>query len=153
MQRLRKVNVGVSLVQCNRAVIRTSTDRDRVPIAMLLVLEPRHLGLSSCFDGGEEGRYDEWRFQLVSYLTAIHLHLADVTVDVALRTHHTERTTCHQLMEKRERSPADVPDHREMHQEQAACRRRRWTVEMYTRRQGGLTQSAGILAEAGRRQC
>ena len=89
MQCLRKVHVGVSLVQCNGAVIRTYTDRDRVPIAMLLVLEPRHLSRPSYLDGGDEGRHDEWQFQLVSYLTAIHLHFADVTVDVALRTHHT----------------------------------------------------------------
>ena len=67
MQRLREVNVGVSLVQCNGAVIRTNTDRDRLPVATLLDLEPRHLSRPSCFDGGEEGRHDEWQFQLVFF--------------------------------------------------------------------------------------
>ena len=40
----------------------------------------------SCFDGTEEGRYDEWRYQLVAYLTAVDPHFGEVTDDVARRT-------------------------------------------------------------------
>ena len=46
-----------------------------------MALDPRHL----CFDGTQERSYDEWRFQLVAYLTAVDPHFGDVADDVAKR--------------------------------------------------------------------
>ena len=43
---------------------------------------PRHLGKPSCFDGTQEGSYDEWRFQLVAYLTAVDPRFGEVADDV-----------------------------------------------------------------------
>ena len=51
-----------------------------------MALDPRHLGKPSCFDGTQERSYDEWRFQLVAYLTAVDPRFGDVADDVARRT-------------------------------------------------------------------
>ena len=51
----------------------------------VMALDPRHLGKPSCFDGTQEGSYDEWRFQLVAYLTAVDPRFGDVADDVARR--------------------------------------------------------------------
>ena len=51
-----------------------------------MALDPRHLGKPSCFDGTQEGSHDEWRFQLVAYLTAVDPRFGDVADDVARRT-------------------------------------------------------------------
>ena len=51
-----------------------------------MALDPRNLGKPSCFDGSQEGRYDEWRFQLVAYLAAVDPRFGDVADDVARRT-------------------------------------------------------------------
>ena len=51
-----------------------------------MALGPRHLGKPSSFGGTQEGSYDEWRFQLVAYLTAVDPRLGDVADDVARRT-------------------------------------------------------------------
>ena len=51
-----------------------------------MALDPRHLGKPSCFDGTQEGSYDEWRIQLVAYLTAVDPRFGDVADDVARRT-------------------------------------------------------------------
>ena len=51
-----------------------------------MALDPRHLGKPSCFDGTQEGSHDEWRFQLVAYLTAVDPCFGDVADDVARRT-------------------------------------------------------------------
>ena len=48
-----------------------------------MALDPRHLGKPSCFDGTQEGSYDEWRFQLIVYLTAVDPRFGDVADDVA----------------------------------------------------------------------
>ena len=50
-----------------------------------MALDPRHLGKPSCFDGTQEGSYDEWRFPLVAYLTAVDPRFGDVADDVARR--------------------------------------------------------------------
>ena len=52
----------------------------------MLALDPRHLGKPSCFDGTQEGCYDEWRLQLVAYLAAVDLRFGDVADVVARRT-------------------------------------------------------------------
>ena len=52
----------------------------------MLVLDPRHLGKPSCFDGTQEGSYDEWRFQLVAYLASVDPRFGDVADDAARRT-------------------------------------------------------------------
>ena len=51
-----------------------------------MALESRHLGKPSCFDGTQEGSDDEWRFQLVAYLTAVDPRFGDLADDVARRT-------------------------------------------------------------------
>ena len=51
-----------------------------------MALVPRHLGKPSCFDGTQEGSYDERRFQLVAHLTAVDPRFGDMTDDVARRT-------------------------------------------------------------------
>ena len=51
-----------------------------------MALDPRHLGKPSCFEGTQEGNYDEWRFQLVAYLTPVDPRFGDVADDVARRT-------------------------------------------------------------------
>ena len=51
-----------------------------------MALDPRHVGKPSFFDGTQEGSYDEWRFQLVAYLTAVDPRFGDVADDVARRT-------------------------------------------------------------------
>ena len=51
-----------------------------------MALDSRHLGKPSCFDCTQEGSYDEWRFQLVAFLTAVDPRFGDVADDVARRT-------------------------------------------------------------------
>ena len=51
-----------------------------------MILDPRHLARAWCFDGTDEGRYDEWRFQLVAYLTAVDPGSGEVADDAARRT-------------------------------------------------------------------
>ena len=51
-----------------------------------MVLDHRHLSRPACFDGTQEGSYDEWRFQLVACLAAVDARFADVADDVARRT-------------------------------------------------------------------
>ena len=52
---------------------------------IMMVKDPRHLGRPSCFDGCEEGRYDEWRFQLVAYLAAGDPRFGEVADNMARR--------------------------------------------------------------------
>ena len=52
----------------------------------MIDLDPRHLGKPSCFGGTQEGSYDEWRFQLTTYLTAVDPRFRDVADDVARGT-------------------------------------------------------------------
>ena len=49
----------------------------------MLALDPRHLARPSCFNGMQEGSYDEWRFQLVAYLAAVDPRFGDVADEVA----------------------------------------------------------------------
>ena len=51
-----------------------------------MALDLRHLGKPSCFGGTQEGSFDEWRFRLVAYLTAVDPRFGDVAEDVARRT-------------------------------------------------------------------
>ena len=51
-----------------------------------MILDPRHLSRPSCFDDSQAGRYDEWRFQLVAYLTAVDPRFGTIADDVARRT-------------------------------------------------------------------
>ena len=61
-----------------------------------MALDPRHVGNPSCFGGTQEGSYDEWRFQPVACLTAVHPRVGDVADDVARRTtpSHAVRSQC-----------------------------------------------------------
>ena len=47
-----------------------------------MILDPQRLASPSCFDGGEEGRYDEWRLQLVAHDP----RFGEVAYDVTRRT-------------------------------------------------------------------
>ena len=51
-----------------------------------MVLDPRHLSRPACLDGTQEGRYDEWRFQFVADIAAVHPRFGDVADEVARRT-------------------------------------------------------------------
>ena len=51
-----------------------------------MVLDPRHLSRPACFDGTQEGSYDEFRFKLVAYLAAIDPRFGHVADDMARRT-------------------------------------------------------------------
>ena len=51
-----------------------------------MVLDPRHMSCPACFDGTQEGRNDEWRFQLVACLAAVDARFGDVAANVARRT-------------------------------------------------------------------
>ena len=64
-----------------------SSDSIRARIwRILVILDPRHLSRPSRFDGTEEGRYDQWRFQLVAYLAALDPRFGEVAGDVERRT-------------------------------------------------------------------
>ena len=52
----------------------------------MMALDPRHQGKPSCFDGTQEGSYDEWRFHLVANLTAVDPRFGNVADDLARRT-------------------------------------------------------------------
>lgn len=51
-----------------------------------LVLDPRHLSRPVVFDGAEEGRYPEWRFQVIAYLGAIDHQFPEIIDQVDSRT-------------------------------------------------------------------
>ena len=65
--------------------ILASVIRSNCVLAIMLDLDPRHISVSRpvCFDGAEGGRYDEWSFQLVAYLTAVAPHSAGLRYVVA----------------------------------------------------------------------
>ena len=58
----------------------------------MMVLDPRHLSRPACFDGTQEGSYDEWRFLLVACLAAVDPRFGDVRFLTMWREHQSH--TC-----------------------------------------------------------
>ena len=85
----------------------------------MLVPDPRHLSRFACFDGTEEGRSVEWRFQLIAYLTAVDPQYAGETDEVARKA--VLCVLAHLPPERRRQDslPYAVLDHRGLYQEQA----------------------------------
>ena len=86
-----------------------------------MILVPRHLARPSCFDGTEEGRYREWRFQLVVYLAAVDPRFAEVADDVARRITPYLRTDLSPDEEGERVYLMLYSDHRGLHQEQTSA--------------------------------
>ena len=69
------------------AVTRSHRSLPACEVAMAeLVLDPRHLSRPVVFDGAEEGRYPDWRFQLIAYLGAIDHQFPEIIDQVDSRT-------------------------------------------------------------------